>query len=89
MLPLSVFASVLLASQLATDFVHGKFIRCDVSGAVMDLPPNQSQLVTPPGEKPMYIALGVGVQNYTCSSTGTFSFVDDFSRSCIYLSDHL
>jgi hypothetical protein len=41
---------------------------CDTSTAVMDLPPNQNTLVAP-ATAPLFILLGVGVQNYTCSGT--------------------
>jgi hypothetical protein len=42
--------------------------RCDTSKAVMDLPPNQTALVAP-ATAPLFVLLGVGVQNYTCSGT--------------------
>jgi hypothetical protein len=41
---------------------------CDTSKAVMDLPPNQTALVAP-ATAPLFVLLGVGVQNYTCSGT--------------------
>ncbi|KAJ7249777.1 hypothetical protein B0H12DRAFT_1121703 [Mycena haematopus] len=41
---------------------------CDASKAVMNLPANQTALVTPT-TAPLFVALGVGVQNYSCSST--------------------
>ncbi|KAJ7494184.1 hypothetical protein FB451DRAFT_1216165 [Mycena latifolia] len=41
---------------------------CNTSKAVMDLPPNQTTLVAP-ATVPLFILLGVGVQNYTCSGT--------------------
>ncbi|KAF8144781.1 hypothetical protein K438DRAFT_1907684 [Mycena galopus ATCC 62051] len=41
---------------------------CDTSKAVMDLPPNQTALVAP-ATAPLFILVGVGVQNYTCSGT--------------------
>jgi hypothetical protein len=41
---------------------------CDTSTAVMDLPPNQTTLIAP-ATAPLFILLGVGVQNYTCSGT--------------------
>jgi hypothetical protein len=56
-------------------FGPSKFTRCDVSNAQIDLPSDQSQLVLQSEEKPKYIALGLGVQNYTCSSSGTFTWV--------------
>ncbi|KAJ6474490.1 hypothetical protein C8R47DRAFT_1187471 [Mycena vitilis] len=41
---------------------------CDSSKAVMDLPTNQTALVNPTSA-PLFVMLGVGVQNYSCSST--------------------
>ncbi|KAJ6464855.1 hypothetical protein C8R45DRAFT_779449, partial [Mycena sanguinolenta] len=41
---------------------------CDTSKAVMNLPANQTALVAPT-TAPLFVALGVGVQNYSCSST--------------------
>lgn len=40
----------------------------------MDVPAGQTQLVVPT-TPPSYILLGVGVQNYTCSSAGTYTLV--------------
>ncbi|KAJ7668946.1 hypothetical protein B0H17DRAFT_1247984 [Mycena rosella] len=41
---------------------------CNTSTAVMDLPAGQTQLVSPTSA-PLFVLLGVGIQNYTCSST--------------------
>ncbi|KAJ7500032.1 hypothetical protein FB451DRAFT_1335035 [Mycena latifolia] len=41
---------------------------CDTSKAVMNLPANQTALVSPTSA-PLFVMLGVGIQNYTCSST--------------------
>ncbi|KAJ7828451.1 hypothetical protein B0H14DRAFT_2290323, partial [Mycena olivaceomarginata] len=41
---------------------------CDPSKAVMDLPANQTALVSPT-TAPLFVILGVGIQNYSCSST--------------------
>ncbi|KAJ7668944.1 hypothetical protein B0H17DRAFT_857412, partial [Mycena rosella] len=41
---------------------------CSTSAAVMDLPAGQTQLVSP-ASAPLSVLLGVGIQNYTCSST--------------------
>lgn len=45
---------------------------CPVSNATLSVPSNQTAVTVPTGT-PTYIALGVGVQNYTCGSTGTFA----------------
>ncbi|KAJ6543031.1 hypothetical protein B0H19DRAFT_957664 [Mycena capillaripes] len=58
---------------------------CDTSKAVMDLPVNQTALVAP-ATAPLFILLGVGVQNYTCSGT-TFASIGAvaslFDISCL------
>ncbi|KAJ7249770.1 hypothetical protein B0H12DRAFT_1324409 [Mycena haematopus] len=41
---------------------------CDTSSAVMDLPSGQTALVSPT-TAPLFVLLGVGIQNYSCSST--------------------
>ncbi|VDB88881.1 unnamed protein product [Peniophora sp. CBMAI 1063] len=61
---------------------------CSVSASVLQdlLPSNQTALIAP-SSAPRFVALGVGVQNYTCSSTGTFSNIgaiaELFDISCI------
>ncbi|KAJ7185284.1 hypothetical protein C8R46DRAFT_845430, partial [Mycena filopes] len=60
---------------------------CSTAGAVMDLPAGQTQLVSPT-TAPLYVALGVGVQNYTCSPTtlkytSTGAVASLFDISCI------
>ncbi|KAJ6555834.1 hypothetical protein B0H19DRAFT_1261982 [Mycena capillaripes] len=60
---------------------------CSTSKAVMDLPANQTALVTPTTD-PLFVALGVGVQNYTCSSaTSTYASIGAvaslFDISCL------
>ncbi|VDB88878.1 unnamed protein product [Peniophora sp. CBMAI 1063] len=61
---------------------------CYVSASVLPelLPANQTALVAPTSA-PNFVALGVGVQNYTCSSTGTFTNIgavaELFDISCI------
>jgi hypothetical protein len=62
-----VCSAVLLVSPGAA-LVARKDVSCDSSTAVMDLPPNQTALVAP-ATAPLFILLGVGVQNYTCSGT--------------------
>ncbi|KZV96101.1 hypothetical protein EXIGLDRAFT_706115 [Exidia glandulosa HHB12029] len=49
--------------------------RCDVSHAVLPLPPNTTAISAPDPSvaKPKYITVGVGVQNYTCTTHGTYT----------------
>ncbi|KAJ7096866.1 hypothetical protein C8R44DRAFT_683640 [Mycena epipterygia] len=60
---------------------------CDTSAAVMGLPAGQTQLVAPT-TAPLFVALGVGIQNYTCSSstlkyTSTGAVASLFDISCM------
>lgn len=70
------FLTTLLAALLFSYSAKAlKVIGCDVSEAIIPLPPNQSNL-TVPSTQPNSIALGVGVQNYTCNSAGTYTYVN-------------
>lgn len=61
---------------------------CPVSSDVLTLPANQTVLALPAGAAPVNIALGVGVQNYTCSAAGTYTSVGAvatlFDISCLF-----
>jgi hypothetical protein len=47
---------------------------CDISTITLHLPADQSLLVAPTSA-PSFIVLGVGVQNYTCSPSSTYTSV--------------
>ncbi|KAJ7032213.1 hypothetical protein C8F04DRAFT_1040713 [Mycena alexandri] len=60
---------------------------CSTTPTVMDLPSGQTQLVSPT-TAPLYVAIGVGVQNYTCSAstlkyTSTGAVASLFDISCL------
>lgn len=60
---------------------------CDTSRATVDIPAGQSALLTP--TLPVsFMAIGVGIQNYTCSSAGTYTSIgavaELFDISCLY-----
>ncbi|KAJ7064668.1 hypothetical protein C8F01DRAFT_1054090 [Mycena amicta] len=60
---------------------------CDASAAKMDLPANQTALVTP-STAPRFVSIGVGIQNYTCSAaTSKFTSIGAvaslFDISCL------
>ncbi|KAF7336172.1 malate dehydrogenase [Mycena venus] len=62
--------------------------RCDISGATLSLPSNQT-LLTAPSQGPSYIGVAIGTQNYTCNATtGTYINVGAvaqlFDASCLY-----
>ncbi|KAF5367514.1 hypothetical protein D9758_003768 [Tetrapyrgos nigripes] len=59
---------------------------CDVSSAVVDVPANSA--LTPPTHQVSFLALGVGTQNYTCTSAGSYTtagaVAEVFDVSCLY-----
>ncbi|THH28974.1 hypothetical protein EUX98_g5217 [Antrodiella citrinella] len=69
--------SILLASSvLATPTTSSpKIAGCSASKKTLSMPSGQTQLVVPNTTTPTFIGIGVGVQNYTCDSTGTFTNV--------------
>ncbi|KAH8922241.1 hypothetical protein BT69DRAFT_1263715 [Atractiella rhizophila] len=81
-----VFSLALLASSLFS-LSFASTAACPVSKAVLTLPKNQTQLVLPTGQAPVFIGLGVGTQNYTCTngayvSAGAVATL--FDISCLY-----
>ena len=70
MYPLFALTPLLLSSA-----VYATQTLCDVSNAVIDIPPGQTNLSLPSGIVPKFIAVGLGTQNYTCSSAGTYTYV--------------
>jgi len=71
----SKFSSVVLLAALtsATPLFKAPGCNCNVQTAKPTLPSGQTALTVPTGEVVKNIALGVGVQNYTCSTSGTFT----------------
>ncbi|KAH9939560.1 hypothetical protein B0H21DRAFT_698324 [Amylocystis lapponica] len=61
---------------------------CDVSKSTLTLPAGETALVMPTNTTPTFLALGVGVQNYTCSTSGTYTNVgalaELFDISCLF-----
>ncbi|KZT25718.1 hypothetical protein NEOLEDRAFT_335909 [Neolentinus lepideus HHB14362 ss-1] len=62
-------------------------VRCNVAHDALHLPANQTQLFKPNATL-SYLALAVGVQNYTCSNTSTWTntgaVADLLDISCLY-----
>ncbi|KAJ7085584.1 hypothetical protein C8R44DRAFT_991722 [Mycena epipterygia] len=87
MFPTQLLVALLSAAAFvsAASGPSGPTANCDTSTAVMDLPAGQTQLVSPT-TPPLFILLGVGIQNYTCSST-TFASIGGvaslFDISCL------
>ncbi|KAJ7140592.1 hypothetical protein C8R43DRAFT_590257 [Mycena crocata] len=69
MFSLQLLCSLLPAALLVSASPTGtrKDGCCDPAKATMKLPANQTALVAPT-TPPLYVMLGVGIQNYTCSS---------------------
>ncbi|PSR73992.1 hypothetical protein PHLCEN_2v10223 [Hermanssonia centrifuga] len=80
---LTLFVSAALAAPAV------KTSRCNVSKTTLTLPSNQSgtTLAAPQAGGPRFIAVAIGVQNYTCASTGTYTSVgalaELFDVSCL------
>ncbi|CAE6436856.1 unnamed protein product [Rhizoctonia solani] len=71
-LTISILTSAAQAIPLANAPSRIKLTGCPISNAKLSVPSGQTAVTVPSGN-PVYIALGVGVQNYTCGSTGTFT----------------
>jgi hypothetical protein len=54
--------------------VLGNYASCPTAKAVLTFPPGQTNLTIPTGQVPNHILLGTGVQNYTCSASGTYTY---------------
>ena len=77
MLASSLFAVVVALSAVAAVPNVKRGVMCDVSGDTLPFPSTANDpptpLASPIAGGPKFIGLGVGVQNYTCASTGTFT----------------
>ncbi|KAJ7302124.1 hypothetical protein DFH08DRAFT_723379 [Mycena albidolilacea] len=86
MVSLNLIALVSSALLVSAGPLVRKDEGCDTSKAGIDLPANQTALVAP-ATAPLFILLGVGIQNYTCSGT-TFASIGAvaslFDISCLY-----
>ncbi|OCH85779.1 putative malate dehydrogenase [Obba rivulosa] len=69
-LPLALLTSFALATPSIK-----RVDECDVSSLIIPLPSGQTTLVAPTNFTPTFIGVGVGVQNYTCGTTGTYTNV--------------
>ncbi len=75
----AMFKSMLLALFVSTVLAVPAVKRedlCDVHSVTLDLPSSETgtPLATPLASGPVFIGLGVGVQNYTCTTTGTYTY---------------
>ncbi|PCH35191.1 hypothetical protein WOLCODRAFT_166107 [Wolfiporia cocos MD-104 SS10] len=53
---------------------------CSITSFKPSFPSNQTQLVIPTDIEPRFIGLGFGVQNYTCSSSNTYTSLGAFAE---------
>jgi len=86
MLGLSVI-SLLLVGAASVFGVPTLKTGCDISEAQLTLPTNETA-VPAPTSAPSFIGLAIGTQNYSCSSTGTYTNIgalaELFDVSCLY-----
>ncbi|CUA75559.1 hypothetical protein RSOLAG22IIIB_05957 [Rhizoctonia solani] len=87
----SSFATIIVSALgLVSAAPTQKYYGCDVSSAELELPDNKN-ISIPTGVKPEYIVLGVGTQNYTCSSAGSYTSAGAVASlidiSCLYESN--
>jgi hypothetical protein len=70
MIALSILPLLLATAAIAAPSRRDGTFRgdCNVPASVVTLPPSLDPLTSPP----TFTLLGVGVQNYTCNSHGTF-----------------
>ncbi|KII84270.1 hypothetical protein PLICRDRAFT_57673 [Plicaturopsis crispa FD-325 SS-3] len=85
---LSLLCGVVPAMIAALPHQDRQLSGCDISNAKMTLPASQVALVEPNATTPSFIGLAIGVQNYTCSNTSTYTNVgavaELFDVSCLY-----
>lgn len=87
MVMLTSFVSMLAAVSAVTAApsfskrTSTSFKGCQIS-ADPDIPTGQSALSIPSGQKALYVGLGVGVQNYTCSTAGTYRYATNTYATC-------
>ncbi|GAV99777.1 putative malate dehydrogenase [Lentinula edodes] len=80
-----ILASLACASLAAPATSSADAPLCDVSSAVIEL---GNSTLPAPKFTPTFVGLGVGTQNYTCASSGTYTNVgalaELFDISCLY-----
>ncbi|KAG1776850.1 hypothetical protein EV702DRAFT_1197876 [Suillus placidus] len=88
MLTFGILALVILGYADALLAERHPSTSCDLSGARLQVPADQTQLIAPT-YAPSFIGIGVGTQNYTCNATtSTYALVgavgEIFDSSCLY-----
>jgi len=83
----AALALTLLSATVAFALPSARSSGCSLTKAILSLPTGQSILVAPSTPTPHYIGIGVGVQNYTCTSGGNYTNVgavaELFDVSCL------
>lgn len=67
---ISILITLVLAS---TGALAAPFKCCDISDVQLSLPSNNRTAFSTPTSPLTSLVLGVGVQNYTCSTAGTYT----------------
>lgn len=77
----AVLSIPLLVAALPTGFKVegfngplGGFAACPTTNATLTFPEGQTALSVPSGQVPNHILLGTGVQNYTCTDAGNYTY---------------
>ena len=67
-----------------------KIAGCPVADATLTFPQGQTALSIPAGQVPNHILLGKGVQNYTCTAAGNYTYApnsDSLSKLASLITD--
>lgn len=67
-------AAILSIPMFIAAHPYGRPGSCPVADATLTLPESQTALSIPKDQVPNHILLGIGVQNYTCSDSGTYTY---------------
>ena len=83
----SLFASAAGRTSILQQLesIRGALTHCDISGdlAKLNLAPINNSITPPMNITPTFVGLAFGVQNYTCTQSNNFTYVDILSRHCI------
>jgi hypothetical protein len=86
MIALAFANLALIATSVLAAPAIDNYKSCSLEQAKLTVPANQTQLVVP-NETPSFVSFAIGVQNYTCASSGTYSsagaVAELFDASCL------
>ncbi|KAH7904709.1 hypothetical protein BJ138DRAFT_1166087, partial [Hygrophoropsis aurantiaca] len=81
------FSALVSSGALALPTARQLGVSCNLTDARLQVPANQTQLIAPTSA-PAFVALGLGIQNYTCNATSssyvlTGAVAELFDSSCL------